>query len=187
MAESKIERYLDELYLWNRRINLTRIPRSEAGKRLIGETEGLLGSLDPGAEIRCADIGSGNGCPGLVMALLRPDIQMVLIESDQRKGAFLTQAAAVCDCTNVEVAVRRAEELGADPKYRDSFDMVVSRATANIDVLREMAAPLLRPSGTLAAMISESQRDNEILPTPRWTDPDKSKRGLMLFTKLPVE
>src|SRR5205823_7291988 len=77
---------------------------------------------------RLVDVGSGGGLPGLPLKIVRPDLEVTLIEADQAKAAFLVQAAARLVLRDVEVVAMRAEDAGHDPRYRDSFDVAVARA-----------------------------------------------------------
>src|SRR5438034_717742 len=79
---------------------------------------------------RLAGVGSGGGLPGLALKITRPDLAVTLIEADQAKAAFLVQACAKLDLRDVEVLARRAEEVGRDGRYRESFDVAVARALA---------------------------------------------------------
>ena len=158
-AEPRLRRYLDELYRWNQRINLTSIPREEAESRHLAEARRLLVQAAPAPGARVVDIGAGGGVPGLVMAILRPDLRVTLIESDRRKAGFLLQAAAVCECPQVRVDPRRAEEVGHDPAHREAYDLAVSRATASAPVLCELALPLLHAGGRLLALVADAEAD----------------------------
>lgn len=75
-----------------------------------------------------------------------------MVESDQRKAEFLRHAVAALELTKVEVEARRAEELGRDPRHRDAYDVVVTRAAAKASVAAEYCLPLVRPGGTLLAL-----------------------------------
>jgi 16S rRNA (guanine(527)-N(7))-methyltransferase RsmG len=143
-----IERHLDELDRWTRRLNLTSVPRDRAWDRHVGETVALLDAADLAEGSRCADLGSGGGIPGVIVAVLRPDVSMTLVESDRRKAGFLVHVCGLLELANVSVAARRAEELGADPIHHQAYDVVVSRAAA--------PPPLLRPGGTLWALVSDA-------------------------------
>jgi 16S rRNA (guanine527-N7)-methyltransferase len=158
-AEPRLRRYLDELYRWNQRINLTSIPREDAESRHLAEARRLLVHAGPAPGARVVDIGAGGGVPGLVMAILRPDLRVTLIESDRRKAGFLLQAAAVCECPQVRVDPRRAEEVGHDPAHREAYDLAVSRATASAPVLCELALPLLHAGGRLVALVADAEAD----------------------------
>jgi 16S rRNA (guanine527-N7)-methyltransferase len=95
---------------------------------------------------RLADLGSGAGLPGLVLAIARPEAEVVLVESAGRKCAWLERTVSALGLENVRVACARAEELEEEP-----FDVVTARALASLPVLCEYAAPLLRVGGTLVA------------------------------------
>lgn len=97
---------------------------------------------------RIADLGSGGGFPGLVLAIALPAATVALVESVGRKCAFLRAAAAELGLANVEVIEDRAETWEAG---RGWADMVTARALAPLPVLVEYAAPLLRRHGTLIA------------------------------------
>ena len=97
---------------------------------------------------RIADLGSGAGVPGLVLAAALPDAEVVLVESMARKGAFIEAAAERMGVENAQVVVTRAEEWD---EGADSCDVVTARALAPLPVLCEYAAPLLRTGGTLIA------------------------------------
>jgi 16S rRNA (guanine527-N7)-methyltransferase len=155
-----LERYLDELYRWNRRMNLTTVPREEAWPRHVGESLRLLDAAAAAEGASMLDIGTGGGVPGLVIAIVRPDLQVTLLEADRRKAGFLTHTAGVCGCNNVTVVATRAEEVGRDVAYREKYDLVVSRAAAPVPVLCELALPLLRVGGRLVALVGDAEGDS---------------------------
>jgi 16S rRNA (guanine527-N7)-methyltransferase len=97
---------------------------------------------------RIADLGSGGGFPGLVLAIALPEARVALVESVGRKCAFLAGAASELGLTNVEVVNARAEAW--DEGLR-AHDLVAARALAALPVLVEYAAPLLAPGGDLVA------------------------------------
>ncbi|MGB8652842.1 MAG: 16S rRNA (guanine(527)-N(7))-methyltransferase RsmG [Mycobacteriales bacterium] len=97
------------------------------------------------------DLGSGAGLPGVVLALARPDVQVVLVESLQRRATFLSEAVASLGLTNTLVRRARAEELHG----KVEVDVVTARAVAPVDRLAGWALPLLRPGGRLLALKGE--------------------------------
>jgi 16S rRNA (guanine527-N7)-methyltransferase len=122
---------------------------SAPAAELIDDSLVLLDFL--GDATRLVDVGSGGGLPGLALKLARPDLRVTLIDSDQGKAAFLVQAAARLGLSDVEVVGRPAEEVGQDPRYRESFDLAVARALAPMPVLAELCLPLVRVGGRLLA------------------------------------
>ena len=93
-----------------------------------------------------ADVGSGAGFPGIVVALLRPDLEVVLIEIMERRIDWLGDVVDELDLDNVTLRRARAEEV------RERFDVVTARAVANLTKLVRLTAPLLRQGGSLLAL-----------------------------------
>lgn len=97
------------------------------------------------------DLGSGAGLPGLVLALQRPDVQVVLVESLQRRATFLSECVEALGLRNTVVRRARAEELHG----KVEVDVVTARAVAPVDRLAGWALPLLREGGRLLALKGE--------------------------------
>lgn len=100
---------------------------------------------------RVIDVGSGGGLPGLPLKIARPDLEITLVEADNRKAAFLVRACAELGLRGVEVVARRAEDAGHDERYRAAFDVAVARAVAPMPVLVELCLPFIRVGGRLLA------------------------------------
>lgn len=105
---------------------------------------------------RVADLGSGAGLPGLVLAIALPQARFALVESNHRKAAFIARAAEACCLTNTEVIAERAENWRAGA---GSCDLVTVRAVAELDTVAEYAAPLLKIGGRL--VVWRGRRDVE--------------------------
>jgi 16S rRNA (guanine527-N7)-methyltransferase len=133
-----------------------------------GETLGLIGPLEASrlwsrhvincalvapfvhTGARVADIGSGAGLPGLVLAIARPDAHFVLVEPMERRTDWLLAETERLSLTNVTVLRARAEEvLGATAGDRDRFDQVTARAVSALTKLIPLVAPLVRDNGEL--------------------------------------
>ena len=99
------------------------------------------------------DIGSGAGLPGIVLALTRPDLSLVLVEPLLRRSEFLVEVVATLELDNVEVLRARAEDVDRQ------FDQVTARAVAPLSRLVGWALPLCRSGGALVAMKGESAAD----------------------------
>jgi 16S rRNA (guanine527-N7)-methyltransferase len=151
-----LDAYLDELDRWSTRINLTSIPRELMWERNVVEAEELLRVAAPPSQSRVVDIGSGGGVPGIVIAILRPDLWVTLLDSDRRKTGFLAHVAGVLGLSGVTVEALRAEDAGHRDGMRERFDLATSRATAPPPVLCELALPLLRVGGTLCALVADA-------------------------------
>jgi 16S rRNA (guanine527-N7)-methyltransferase len=148
MSDSKLAELARMIEAWP---GLVSAPAAE----LIDDSLVLVNFL--GDAVRLVDVGSGGGLPGLPLKLARPGLHVTLVESDQGKAAFLVQAAARLQLSNVEVVGRPAEEMGRDPRYRESFDVSVARALAPMAVLAELCLPLVRVGGRLLAQKTEKE------------------------------
>jgi len=114
---------------------------------------GLVAGLVPhprqGAEpIELADLGSGAGLPGIVLAMLRPDIAVLLVEPMARRTAFLAECAEELNLGNVRIRRGRAEDLAGQIQA----DVVTARAVARLDRLALLADGLARPGGLVLAV-----------------------------------
>jgi 16S rRNA (guanine527-N7)-methyltransferase len=109
---------------------------------------------------RIADIGSGAGFPGLVLAVALPDSHVDLIESVGRKCEFIQRAIDAAGIANATVLNARSEEIAAGER-RDSYDAVTARAVGRLSTLAELASPLLRDGGVLVAWKGKRDEDEE--------------------------
>jgi 16S rRNA (guanine527-N7)-methyltransferase len=107
-----------------------------------------------------ADVGSGAGFPGLVLAVALPAAHVDLIESVTRKCDFLRDASARAGIENVSVINARSEEHAAGTG-REAYDVVTARAVGRLATLAELASPLLREGGTLIAWKGRRDPDEE--------------------------
>jgi 16S rRNA (guanine527-N7)-methyltransferase len=134
-----LEAHYELLTRWNRVLNLTAIRNAEeAAERHYCEALFLAAHIRKGVGT-VADVGSGAGFPGLPVAVVRPEVQVVLIESHQRKAVFLREASR--GLANVRVVSVRAESV------RERFDLVISRAVSYGDL--EAAIKSLAPAADL--------------------------------------
>ena len=145
-------RYCGMLQEWNQRMNLTAITDDQgvAEKHFLDSLLPLtLWELPRGA--RLIDVGTGAGFPAVPIKLLRPDIQITLLDSLQKRLTFLE---AVCSLLGIlaELLLARAEDAGRDPARRVRYDVATSRAVAGMDLLAEYCLPLVRPGGVLLAL-----------------------------------
>ena len=109
---------------------------------------------------RIADIGSGAGFPGLVLAVALPGSQVDLIESVGRKCEFIQRAIDAAPIPNATVINARSEEI-ATGERRDSYDAVTARAVGRLSTLAELASPLLKENGVLVAWKGKRDADEE--------------------------
>jgi 16S rRNA (guanine527-N7)-methyltransferase len=161
-AEEKLTAYLGLLAKWNKTFNLTAIrdpaemvthhlldslavlPIFEKSAMPLRAASGLTASLLAGRQkLRLADVGSGAGLPGLVLAIARPDWQVTSVETVEKKAAFQRQAKIELGLANVSIHCGRVEA------FTETFDGVISRAFASLADFVALAGHL---STTLLAM-----------------------------------
>lgn len=109
---------------------------------------------------RIADIGSGAGFPGLVLAVALPNSQLDLVESIGRKCEFIQRAIDAAGIPNATVVNARSEEI-AGGAQREAYDAVTARAVGRLSTLAELASPLLREDGVLVAWKGKRDPDEE--------------------------
>ena len=110
---------------------------------------------------RIADIGSGAGFPGLVLAVALPTAQVDLIESVGRKCEFVQRAADRAKIPNAQALNARSEDLATEEERREAYDVVTARAVGRLSTLAELASPLLRDGGVLIAWKGKRDEDEE--------------------------
>ena len=104
---------------------------------------------------RVADVGSGAGLPGVVLGIRRPDLSITLIEPLLRRATFLEECVGMLGISNIRVCRARAEDF----PEKGSFDVVTSRAVAELGKLAGWSMPLVRPGGLFLPMKGESAQD----------------------------
>jgi 16S rRNA (guanine527-N7)-methyltransferase len=143
----------------NRRVNLTRITEpSEIETRhfldSLSAAVPLLDRLRQAEPLRLVDVGSGGGMPGLPLKIAFPALRVTLVESVNKKAAFLRETVAQLGLDDVEVVAQRAEIAARDTKHRDSYDWATARGLGKLPVVIELCAPFLEPGGLLVAQRS---------------------------------
>ncbi len=101
---------------------------------------------------RVIDVGCGAGFPSLPLALVRPDLKILAVDSTEKKVNYVKAAAQILGLSNLEVRVMRAEDGAADPTLREMFDVATARAVAELRVLCELCLPFVKVGGEMIAM-----------------------------------
>jgi 16S rRNA (guanine527-N7)-methyltransferase len=150
----QFDAYRALLLEWNARTNLTAITDpAEVDRRLFLDSMLLLPALDAALELmpakphRMIDVGSGAGFPGLPLKIMRPDLEITLIEATGKKVAFLDACIAALGLDHITTLHGRAEEIARDSAFRERFDLVTARAVASLPALLELGMPFLRLGG----------------------------------------
>jgi 16S rRNA (guanine527-N7)-methyltransferase len=149
--------YADELLAWNEHTNLTAITEPETI-----ETRHFLDSLSVILAVplttgqRVIDVGTGAGFPGLPLRLVRPQIDLTLLEATAKKTDFLSHLVKRLRLNNVRILNARAEDAGQDAANRERFDVALARAVAQMSVLAEYLLPLCKVGGRCVALKGET-------------------------------
>lgn len=155
--------YYEMLTAWNRVMNLTAISGEEDSARLHFLDCAALMKLADFSGKRVIDVGSGAGFPGMVLKILQPDLELTLLDSQEKRVKFLTALAGELDFPDVHCLHARAEE--APRELRESFDLTCSRAVARMNLLAELCLPFVKVGGCFIAMkgpeLSEELREAE--------------------------
>ena len=140
-TNSTLSDYVALLLKWNSKINLIGpMTESDIWSRHIDDSLQLL-PLIPESTASLVDLGSGAGLPGMVIAIARPDLEVTLVEQDQRKAAFLNEAKHVLQLSNVLVQPINITKLNG------TYNVVTARALASLSHLLSYAEPLLKTDG----------------------------------------
>ena len=142
--------YLTQLKLWNQRVNLTglKTERDMVVKHFL-DSLAVLPFLGPAQSL--ADLGSGPGLPGLALKLVRPDLQLTLVEAREKRAAFLDYLISCLKLPGVKVVQTHLTPAMAR-EWGPQFEAVVSRATFILLRFLELAAPILHPGGLALAL-----------------------------------
>ena len=148
----QLDAYAEMLVDWNTRMNLTGITDSEGiMTRHFEDSLTMLryAAIPQGGSV--IDVGTGAGFPGMVLKIARPDIQLTLLDSLNKRIVFL-EAVAKEIHAQVQTVHLRAEEGGRMPKFREKYDIACARAVSNLRELSEYCIPYVRPGGKFVAM-----------------------------------
>lgn len=163
----RLTAFIAVLEKWNRAINLvSRRETADIWTRHVFDSAQIF-PLAPTSARRWADLGTGGGFPGLVCAILAqeqtPELAFDLIESDQRKAAFLREAVRITD-VNARVIAQRIESVDEAHVY----DVVSARALAPLATLFTLAAPLIAPGGVQLFLKGVGAGDELTKADPQW-------------------
>lgn len=146
LTQAQLLAYVELLLKWNKVYNLTAIrDKSEMVSHHLLDSLAVVTHLWPG---RWLDVGCGGGMPGLVLAIVKPDWQFTLLDSNTKKTGFVQQAVIELGLKNVSVHSGRVEDWHPDYK----FDGIISRAFAELGDFLAVSRHLIAPNGRWAAM-----------------------------------
>lgn len=153
-AVEKMAQFLQALLEKNKVMNLTSItdPNDAVGLHLL-DSASLLKYIPNSAKC-LIDVGTGAGFPGMPLKLLRPDLEVTLMDALDKRLAWLNVMAQELDLNDVKTVHGRGEDLPHRLKYREEYDVATARAVAEMRVVAEIGLPFVKVGGRLLAMKS---------------------------------
>ena len=149
--------YNDFLLEYNKHTNLTAIKEKEEVYLKHFYDSLTLTKIIKLESQKILDVGTGAGFPGFVLAIVYPNIQVTLLDSNNKKTTFLKLCIEKLNLKNVEVVHSRAEEYARN--NREQFDIVTARAVANLTVLSEITIPMVKVNGFFIAMKAQVEEE----------------------------
>ena len=175
----QIQQYTKILWTWNDKVNLTAI-RDPLEILYRHFCESMFGAtLLPVENCRLADVGSGGGFPGLPLKIMRPDLQLFLVESNVKKATFLAEVIRELGLTDARVLVSRYEELAEEVA---PLDVICSRALGDFsNFLTWAASPSVSAKQVLLWLGGRDLEEVRAQPAWTWSEPLPIPKSLQRF------
>ena len=146
-----LEKYYNLLIEWNEKINLTRIvEKDQVYLKHFYDSLTISKVIDLSNELTLIDVGTGAGFPGIVLKICFPNLKITLLDSLQKRITFLDEVIKELGLENINTVHDRAEDYAK--KHREEYDIVTSRAVANLRVLSELCIPMVKVNGYFVPM-----------------------------------
>jgi len=163
--QTQLMDYLGLMNKWNAVYNLTSL--RDPAQMMTHHLLDSLAAVPAFAQAKnVLDVGSGGGLPGIVLAIVRPDMQVSMIDTVHKKTAFLTQVKAQLGLSNATVYTARVEQLQVDEDKR--FDVITSRAFADLSDFVNWSGHLLAPGGRYIALKGVAPADEQQRVPAEW-------------------
>ena len=181
---NKLETYYNELIEYNKNVNLTRIvDKDEVYLKHFYDSLTLIKAIDLTKDFTLCDVGTGAGFPGLVLAIVFPNLSITLVDALQKRITFLDLVIKKLGLTNVKTVHARIEDYAKD--NREKYDIVTCRAVSNLRILLEICIPLVKVSGYFIPMkgVIDTELDESL---DKFKKLDCELRSIESF-ELPIE
>ncbi len=144
-------------------MNLTAITEYEdVMKKHFVDSISLIKVYDVNKSVSVIDVGTGAGFPGLALKIAYPDLQVTLLDSLNKRISFLDAVIEELELENIFTIHGRAEDYAKQEKYREQFDLCVSRAVANLSTLSEYCLPFVKTGGQFISYKSEKIAEEQV-------------------------
>lgn len=141
--------YYEMLVETNKVMNLTAITEfDEVIDKHFVDSIALIQTMDLNQPLKVIDVGTGAGFPGIPLKIAFPELEIVLLDSLNKRIQFLNQVIDTLNLEKISTIHGRAEDFGKNPAYREQFDLCVSRAVANLSTLSEYCVPFVHIGGS---------------------------------------
>lgn len=192
---SQLDKYYQLLIEWNKKINLTAITdKNQVYLKHFYDSLTAAKILDLNHEETLCDIGTGAGFPGIVLKIFFPNLKVTLVDSLNKRLLFLDEVIKQLNLDDIKTIHARAEEFALN--HRETFDVVIARAVAPINILVEYCVPLIKTNKYFISMKGDISREisclnsslrkinAKLLKEEKFTLPfEESKRTLLLISK----
>lgn len=193
----RFEKLAELLVEQNKTMNLTAItdPDGIAVKHF-ADSISVLSAVEFKSGAKVLDVGTGAGFPGIPLLIMRPDIDLTMLDSTAKKLKYVADTVDSLGL-NANVLHSRAEEAAQKPEYRESFDIVCSRAVAALNILCEYCLPFVKKDGIFAAMKGAKAQEEievannaiktlggEIIDKKSFTLSDGAERTIIIIKKI---
>jgi len=146
--EEQFMRYYELLVEWNKVMNLTGITEfDEVMRKHFLDSLSIVKAIEKKENIRILDVGTGAGFPGIPLKIMFPEWDVVLLDSLNKRIKFLNEVIEQLGLERICTIHGRAEDFARKEEYREKFDLVVSRAVANLSSLSEYCLPYVKEQG----------------------------------------
>ena len=143
----KLDKYYKLLVTWNEKINLTRIiEHDDVYLKHFYDSLTISKVIDLTKDLTLVDVGTGAGLPGMVLKIVYPNLKITLIDSLQKRVNFLNEVIKELELTDIKAIHTRAED------HKEKYDIVTSRAVANLKKLSEYCLPIVKDNGYFIPM-----------------------------------
>lgn len=158
---NKLDKYYNLLIEWNNKINLTRITeKKDVYLKHFYDSLTLSKVINLNDSLSLCDVGSGAGFPGIVLKIIYPNLNITLIDSLNKRITFLNEVIKQLELTNIKCIHTRCELYAKE--NREVFDIVTSRAVANLKLLSELCIPLVKENGFFIPMKANIDEEIEL-------------------------